>query len=244
MSKTFEPLPATKQNAMAPPTRPAPGAKMAKRMLPGHLEAKLNAFYQTICATLPEHTSRSLQFISARRGEQASPLLQQFARHTAERIGKPVLLIDFKPEAARISQPASPSPNSKADMPPAGPVEEDLSIQRVENSMLFLAHVEQPDILMGLATDPRNWSELLQRLRQRFELILLDTPPLSEWPDGLSLVGAVDGVVLIVEAEATRWQVAQTAREEIQRHGGKLLGVILNKRRFYIPNFIYKWLWH
>ena len=49
----------------------------------------------------------------------------------------------------------------------------------------------------------------------------------------------MDGVVLVLEAEKTRWQVADKARESIENHGGKVLGVVLNKRRYYIPDFIY-----
>jgi protein-tyrosine kinase len=32
----------------------------------------------------------------------------------------------------------------------------------------------------------------------------------------------------------------EKVKEEIIQHGGNLLGVIFNKRRYYIPHFIYK----
>ena len=41
-------------------------------------------------------------------------------------------------------------------------------------------------------------------------------------------------------SEKTRWQVADEVKERIQRHGGSVLGVVLNKRRHIIPGFIYK----
>jgi Mrp family chromosome partitioning ATPase len=49
----------------------------------------------------------------------------------------------------------------------------------------------------------------------------------------------VDGVVLVVEADKTRWPVAQSVKERIIQHGGNVLGMVLNKRRYYIPGFIY-----
>ena len=58
----------------------------------------------------------------------------------------------------------------------------------------------------------------------------------------MGLVSQVDGVILVVEAEKTRWQVALNVKEKILQHGGNLLGVVFNKRQFYIPNFIYKYL--
>jgi Mrp family chromosome partitioning ATPase len=50
----------------------------------------------------------------------------------------------------------------------------------------------------------------------------------------------VDGVVLVVEAEKTRWQVVENLKEKIQNVGGNIIGVVFNKRRFYIPEALYK----
>ena len=51
-----------------------------------------------------------------------------------------------------------------------------------------------------------------------------------------------DGVVLIVEAERTRWPVVQHAKEEFERRDATVLGVFLNRRRRYIPSAVYKLL--
>ena len=65
--------------------------------------------------------------------------------------------------------------------------------------------------------------------------------------DGDSFFGAstaihanlFDGVLLVVEAEKTKWEVVQQAAETIADVGGKVVGAVLNKRRFYIPGFLY-----
>ena len=59
-------------------------------------------------------------------------------------------------------------------------------------------------------------------------------------PSGLAVSSQVDGVILVVEAERTRWPVAASVKESIERGGGRLLGVVFNKRRHYIPAFIYR----
>jgi Mrp family chromosome partitioning ATPase len=51
-----------------------------------------------------------------------------------------------------------------------------------------------------------------------------------------------DGVVLVVDAEQTRKQATKRTRDRIVEHGGKVLGVILNKRKYPIPAFLYKFL--
>ncbi len=77
-------------------------------------------------------------------------------------------------------------------------------------------------------------------LRERFDLIIVDSPPATMFPDGPGIVSMVDGVVLVVEAEKTRWPVALSVKEKIERSGGKILGVVFNKRKYYIPSWLYR----
>jgi Mrp family chromosome partitioning ATPase len=50
----------------------------------------------------------------------------------------------------------------------------------------------------------------------------------------------VDGSVLVVDAGDTRWQVVRHAADQFAAQDGTVLGVVLNNRRYYIPNFIYR----
>jgi Mrp family chromosome partitioning ATPase len=49
-----------------------------------------------------------------------------------------------------------------------------------------------------------------------------------------------EAVVLVVRAGVTRWEVALTAKKQLQKVNPRLLGVVLNQRRFYIPEWIYQ----
>ena len=80
------------------------------------------------------------------------------------------------------------------------------------------------------------------RIRQRFDIILIDAPSVIELPLVTSVGRFVDGVVLVVEAERTRWPVVQHAKEEFERRESTVLGVFLNRRRRYIPTAVYKLL--
>jgi len=73
-------------------------------------------------------------------------------------------------------------------------------------------------------------------------LIIVDSPPASMFPDGPAIVSRLDGVILVVEAEKTRWHVALSVKEKILKSGGNILGIVFNKRRLYIPEFIYRYL--
>jgi hypothetical protein len=80
---------------------------------------------------------------------------------------------------------------------------------------------------------------LLQNLRAQYKYVAIDCPALSESGDVLSIAKLVDGIVLIVEADKTRKSQVRNAERQIETAGGKLLGSVLNKRRYPIPNFIY-----
>ena len=44
-------------------------------------------------------------------------------------------------------------------------------------------------------------------------------------------IAALDGIVLVVEAETVRWEIVLRAKEILSRAGAKIVGGILNKRR-------------
>lgn len=48
-----------------------------------------------------------------------------------------------------------------------------------------------------------------------------------------------DGTILTVECEKTRWEVVSQAKEKIESVEGNILGVVLNKRKYYIPKALY-----
>ncbi len=79
-----------------------------------------------------------------------------------------------------------------------------------------------------------------ESLREKYDLVLIDSSSAASSPDGIEIARRVDGVVLVVEAEKTRWQIVENLKEKIENSGGNILGVVFNKRRFYIPENIYQ----
>jgi hypothetical protein len=83
---------------------------------------------------------------------------------------------------------------------------------------------------------------LIQQLRSRFQFSGIDCPALSASSDMVSLAPLVDGVVLVVEADRTKNSQIRNAERQIEAAGGKVLGLVLNKRRYPVPESIYKLL--
>jgi len=49
-----------------------------------------------------------------------------------------------------------------------------------------------------------------------------------------------DGVLFVVKANQIRWEIIDEARGQLKEAGVKVLGVVLNERRFFIPEGIYE----
>jgi capsular exopolysaccharide synthesis family protein len=79
---------------------------------------------------------------------------------------------------------------------------------------------------------------LLARLRSQFDFIVIDAPPVNSYADTSVLATKVDGVILVVEADRTPVVDAETAKRQLDKIGARILGVVLNRRRSYLPAFL------
>ncbi len=83
-------------------------------------------------------------------------------------------------------------------------------------------------------------SDLWQALRGQFDEVVLDMPSTAQSRLGLMVAPQCDGVVVVLEAERTRAPVAQALVASLRAVKANLLGTVLNKRRFYLPDAVYR----
>lgn len=69
---------------------------------------------------------------------------------------------------------------------------------------------------------------LLRMLAERYDHVLIDSPPLINVTDPVILSSLVDGVILVVHGGKSTRGVAQRARQELASVGAKVFGVVLN----------------
>jgi capsular exopolysaccharide synthesis family protein len=79
----------------------------------------------------------------------------------------------------------------------------------------------------------------LQELRKEFDFVLVDAPPLTRYADAIALGQLSDGFVLVLEANATRREAALKVSENLRAAQINVLGAVLNKRTFPIPESLY-----
>ena len=145
-----------------------------------------------------------------------------------------VLIIDTDPEAGRSA--ADLLRQRGAVLKPVG---ERGKVVQVDDSNLFLTRFRPAgDADNGLSED--GWRRVLDNLRQQFDLVLIDTPPLTRASVGLLTARCVNMTLAVIEAEESRVPAARNMIERITGVGGVVAAAIFNKRRFYIPKRIYE----
>jgi tyrosine-protein kinase Etk/Wzc len=81
-----------------------------------------------------------------------------------------------------------------------------------------------PAELLGSA----RMQEILRDAKSKFDVVLLDTPPLLAVTDAAVLTTMVDGVVLVIRTERTKRDAVRRALGHIRSVRGRLLGAVLN----------------
>jgi len=81
---------------------------------------------------------------------------------------------------------------------------------------------------------------LTEELRAVFDFVLFDTPPMATSSDALVVAGRTEGLAMVVEADSTNRETALKAARHAAAANVRVLGVVLNKRTYPIPEAIYK----
>ena len=87
---------------------------------------------------------------------------------------------------------------------------------------------------------PPNLSELLgseqmknvlQRAKEQYDYVLIDTPPVMPVTDALIVSRFVDGMILVIASAEIKVEMARDVKKQLQHAGANILGVVLNKVR-------------
>jgi capsular exopolysaccharide synthesis family protein len=70
---------------------------------------------------------------------------------------------------------------------------------------------------------------LLEMLKRRFDVLMIDTPPLLPASDALLVAPKTDGVLMVVKAGGLRRKLINKAVEQIRMSQANILGVVLNQ---------------
>ena len=77
--------------------------------------------------------------------------------------------------------------------------------------------------------DSKYFKGMVSSIKNIYDYIIIDTPPLGSVIDSAVVAKECDGVVLVIESGVIRYRFAQNVKEQMEKSGCPILGVVLNK---------------
>jgi len=243
MSKTYEALMKAEKEGKIRVPLPDGRGKDVKDREPRTSDHQLIKAYsrlkQNILRSSADEETKTLLFSSCTQGEGNSTVLINFAMMLSSE-GEKVLLID--------TNLRSPSFHEVFNLNRENGVTElflnkrtlQEVIKKTDYPNLFVITSGTPHSNPPLLLESNSLDSLIKEMKTIVDWVLFDSPPVNSFNDSMALAARMDGVVMVIQAEKTRSELAQSAKQQLENAGGKILGVVLNKRRFYIPEWLYK----
>jgi capsular exopolysaccharide synthesis family protein len=117
------------------------------------------------------------------------------------------------------------------------PVEETIKTTSVPN-LHFLPSGRLPRTSLGVL-DPKRIGELVNSLKQKYDVVIIDTPPLVGISDSSVIAKEVDGVILVVQYRKYPRDMIIRAKQMLDTLGIKQVGVVLNNINIMRDDYYY-----
>ena len=82
------------------------------------------------------------------------------------------------------------------------------------------------------AASPKRMARLVQFLERRYDIVVVDAPPIEVVSDGLMMSTVCAGTILVTRSGTTPIMLVQRAIRRLRRLGGNLLGIVVNGHDF------------
>ncbi|MFZ5569585.1 MAG: CpsD/CapB family tyrosine-protein kinase [Thermodesulfobacteriota bacterium] len=116
------------------------------------------------------------------------------------------------------------------------------TVHRSQLAGLDLMPVGRRSSQSSLPFDMTAFTRFLSTVRETYDIVLLDAAPVLRSSLTRMMAAKTDGVILVFEANRTRSEVVGAARSLLSSDGAHLLGGFLNRRRFVIPKWLYRYV--
>ena len=175
----------------------------------------------------------TVMITSCQPNEGKSSVSFELARSLSED-GKRVVLVDLD---LRKSVLVGKRQITTADKKELKGVSHYLSGQAELPDVIYHTNVERLDVLFSgpVAPNPTEliggelFGTMMQYLREHYDMVVVDTPPLGTVVDAALVAPHCDGAIMLIQSNTVSYRFAQNVVRQIEATGCKLLGVVLNK---------------
>ncbi len=199
-----------------------------------------NELKTNLVTKYPDKIIRSILFVGTSSGDGSSTVAANYAALLSQDSRRMVLLMDLNGahsnphERSRIDQTQISMDDDIGEERGAFPL-----MKKGPGNLYFLVFGKK-DVKYTEFFESDRIDRFLKMVSKRFDYLIIVAPSISSTAEALSFCPKVDGIVMVILSGKTRRQIAINAKEAMEDAGGKLLGVVLNRRNYYIPTSIYR----
>ncbi|MFH1277012.1 MAG: CpsD/CapB family tyrosine-protein kinase [Candidatus Eisenbacteria bacterium] len=185
---------------------------------------------------------KAVVFASSVEGEGTSTVLAEYGASLGSTKERRTLLVDANFRAPRLHEVFGvPGEAGLADVLAGTKDLEEVAV-RLGDDHLYLLPAGTTTTSPGALVTVTRFSRFLEKAKERFALVLVDAPPIIPYAETAIITAASDGVALVIESERTKREIVIRAKTVLEEAHCRILGVVLNRRRYVIPEFLYRYL--
>ena len=196
----------------------------------------------TIESETKEHNTHTIVFTSAVKGEGKTTVLSAFARVLAIGQGEKILLVDCSIRNPKLHKLFGEDNDKGIIDYLAGREDIPKLIHHLGMPGLDLITAgitEDVDLSLPLFNSDR-MSQFMREMSEAYEYVLIDTSAVLEAPETPIISSYSDGIIMVIHVGKTRREVIKRALQMVEKLDGRFIGTILNRKKYYIPEFIYR----
>lgn len=172
---------------------------------------------------------RAVAVTGAMRGEGVTTITAHLARELAGQLGLRVLLVDLAAGRQPLAEILGKLPH-----PPAMVREDAIAAATASWALVDLtAAAAEP-----MRDQRQRLSALLGAAAGRFDMVLIDAPPLAEGLEATLAARVCGQALLVIRAGNLPYETLQRTRDDLTDAKVEILGVVLNQRREVVPAWI------
>ncbi len=233
-------------HAESPPLREAARAVAPLReagvvdALEGDLMRELGILRNSLESKLPQNTKRVLLFTSAMHDEGVTTLAVAYSRLLAMHGHERVLLVELNGRRPALGHRLGLGEGEGVthyfrDSRPLSSL-----VRRVPNGGFDALRVGEADPTQIQIHLEKVFPRLREEAFKSYDTIIVDAPPVVLSPETPPIAPLVDGVIVVVLCGKSKRETVQRSINLIQQFNGRVLGVVLNRKKYFIPDFIYR----
>ena len=189
-----------------------------------------------------DRPARTVGIVGCDTSRTRSRVAAELAMQAASTASQPVLLIDADARRRTVTKRfhINGSPGWREVLTGQADTEKCVHLQDVGNLAVMSPGSPYANEHEPVARPTPAGHEQLDEIKSDYGLVVVDMPPERDMEAVPAGAEWLDEMVLVVEAEHTRIQSAQRAKDMLERAGVHVTGVVLANRREHIPRWLYQ----